>query len=137
MAEKQTVVQNGTVAALNAVDGASASAAAAGGEEESTSLTKLNTCNKANSYIPFDNLEVGVPYKIHRFGSYNDDRFSTKKKKNQVRLAAFIDDGYLILPERFDRLVAEVENLNAEKMYIIFNGRGENNRFLNIEFIEM
>lgn len=116
MAEKQTVV---------------------GDEEGSPSLVKLNTCNKANSYIPFDNLEVGVPYKIHRFGTYSDDRYSAKKKKNQVRLAAFIDDGYLILPERFDHLVADVENLNAEKMHIIFNGRGENNKFLNIEFIEM
>lgn len=134
MAEKQTVVQEGTVVAFNAASGASANA---DGKEGSPSLIKLNACNKTNSYIPFNNLKVGVPYKIHRFGTYTDDRFSTKKMKNQMRLTAFIDDGYLILPERFDRMVAEVENIDAEKMYIIFNGRSENNRFLNIEFIEM
>lgn len=135
MAEKRTVVQDSLVAALNTTTAGSGSDD--GGDHGSPSLVKLNMCNKANSYIPFDSLVVGVPYKIHRFGTYSDDRYSTKKKKHQVRLAAFIDDGYLILPERFDSLIAEVENIDAEKMYIIFNGRGETNKFLNIEFIEM
>lgn len=107
------------------------------GEQGSPSLIKLNTCNKSNSYISFDKLKVGVPYKIHRFGTYTDERYTTKKKKNQVRLTAFIEDGYLILPERFDCMVSELDSIDAEKMYIIFNGRSETSRFLNIEFIEM
>lgn len=139
MAEKQTVRQDGVMAALNAATSGGATSSRSGvdgGVQGSSSLIKLNRCNKASSYIPFDNLEVGVPYKIHRFGTYNDDRYSTKKKKHQVRLTAFIENGYLILPERFDSMVAEVESIDAEKMYIIFNGRNENNRFRNIEFIE-
>lgn len=96
---------------------------------ESSSLTQLNKLAK-NGYIQFDSLEVGVPYKIIKFGKLTTDKY----KQGHTHLIAFIEDGYLILPERFDGMTDSIDEINIEKIHIIFNGR-ENKR-LNIEFIE-
>lgn len=103
--------------------------------EETSFLDELNQlAEKTSPYIRFDDLIAGTPYKIQKFSVFE----GTKYKGN--RLCAHIEDGYLILPERFDVLLENnlYEQLNNENnISIVFNGRDESkgNR-LNINFIK-
>lgn len=81
-------------------------------------------------YISFDDLELNFKYKIHSFGTYE----SSFSGKIRIAVRVEIDNGFLILPERFDSKVSDLQNLNVEKLYIIYKGRGKGKR-INIQFV--
>lgn len=98
-----------------------------------STLDKLNACANSETpgYVKFDALEINQPYKIHKFGTFESANFD----KKQTHLTAYIDQGYLILPERFNTLVNGAEELNCEKLHIVVKGREK--KRLNIEFKEI
>lgn len=103
-----------------------------------STLDKLNACANSETpgYIKFDTLELDKPYKIQKFGVFK----STNYDKEKTHLTVYIEQGYLILPERFNTLVDGTEELNCEKLYIVFKGRenkGGDIQRLMIEFKEM
>lgn len=104
-----------------------------------SALDKLNACANSETpgYVKFDDLELDEPYKIQKFGVYKSTNFD----KEKTHLTVYIDQGYLILPDRFNTLVAEAEKLNCENLYIVFKGReykkGGDIQRLMIEFKEM
>lgn len=97
----------------------------------SLSLIKLNKCANSAGYVKFDTLKEGAPYKVHKFGSLSTDKY----KKNQTHLTAYIDLGYLILPERFNDLAATFDEIDCENLFIIYHGR--DGQRLKIEFQEI
>lgn len=100
-------------------------------------IDKLNKCSKSG-YINFDKLEVGAPYKIIKFGTMVPEKHNDK---NETHLIVIIEDGYLILPTRFNSMLEEygdVSEINTKNMYIIYNGRDSaTNNKLDITFKEM
>lgn len=103
-----------------------------------STLDKLNACANSETpgYIKFDTLEMNQPYKIQKFGVFKSTNFD----KEKTHLTVYIEQGYLILPERFNTLVDGAEGLNCEKLYIVFKGReskGGDIQRLMIEFKEM
>lgn len=96
---------------------------------------KLNEIaeSSSSSYISFDALEIGKPYKVLGFSAFKSEMFN--KVRTCVRVE--IEEGMLILPERFDNSLHRILKMNTEKLYIVFNGRDAKrmNR-LNIDFEE-
>lgn len=103
-----------------------------------STLDMLNACANSETpgYIKFDTLEVGKPYKIQKFGVFKSSNYD----KEKTHLTVYIEQGYLILPERFNTLVNGTEELDCKNLYIIFKGRenkgGDISRLM-IEFSEM
>lgn len=100
-----------------------------------SSAAKLNQTS-SSGYIKFDDLEKGAKYKINDLLTYKSTNFG----KDRLCIKAMIDDGYVILPERFDSAVEVLKELDIEKLYMIFNGRekskkGRQGRIL-IDFVE-
>lgn len=92
----------------------------------------LNNISKAKSgYKNFDSLEQGIAYKIHSFSTLE----STAYDKQRTCVRVNIEDGYLILPERFDACYNKLKTMDVTNLYIIYNGRNQNNR-LEIDFEE-
>lgn len=86
-----------------------------------------------SGYMNFDSLEQGTPYKVLSFSAYKSKAF--EKERNCVRV--HIDDGYLILPERYDGCYNRLKTLNIDNLYIVYKGRkGKGNR-LEIDFEEI
>lgn len=73
----------------------------------------------SHGYIKFDALEIGEKYKVHKLGTYKSTAFG----KERLCIKVYIDDGYLILPERWDEKTKDLKKLDIEKLYIIYNGR--------------
>lgn len=97
------------------------------------SLKNLNeAAGRVNGYISFDTLEVGKPYKILGFDSYE----SAKYKKDRVAVRVNIEGGYLILPEHFDQDLNAMKEMDTSKLFIIFNGRDGTGNRLKIKFEE-
>lgn len=97
-------------------------------------LNQIATSVTSSGYIGFDELLKEKEIKVLKFGIYNS--ISYGKEREAVRV--FIEDGYLILPERFDEAVEKMLNMNTENLYIIYHGRdgkGQNKR-INLSFIE-
>lgn len=95
-------------------------------------VSMLNECaNKFGpTYVKFDDLKKDVPYKVHKFGTFTGPDFN---KVMKTHLTVFIDDGYLVLPERFDSLAGT--GLDTENLYIVYHGREK--KRLMIEFISI
>lgn len=93
------------------------------------SLTSLNAISESK-YVNFDQLNVGSPYKILGFNTYKTSAY----KKDRVAVRVDIEEGFLILPERFDAALNDILSMSTENLYIIYSGRqGKGNR-LKIEF---
>lgn len=86
-------------------------------------------------YIKFTDLVETQKYKVLELKRFTSTLNNTQR--NCVRLE--IDDGYLILPERYDRKASTIEKDNAKlehfDLYISFHGRQKGNRF-DIRFTE-
>lgn len=82
-------------------------------------------------YINFDELIPGQKYKIHDFQTFH----STKFGKDRLCITLTLDDGYVILPERYDKLATHLRRFNPANLYLIFNGR-KNGKKLQLEFFE-
>lgn len=80
-------------------------------------------------YVSFDDLVLNQKYKVFSFGTYE----STFNGNKRVAVRVEIDNGFLILPERFDAKVSQLQNQNVQSLYIIYKGRGKGNR-LNVQF---
>lgn len=93
---------------------------------------KLNE-SSSSGYINFNFLKKDVLHKIHSFQTFKNTAFG----KERLCIKAFIDGGYLILPERYDEKVEDLKGMDISKLHIIFRGRekGDKGRLL-IEFAE-
>lgn len=95
-------------------------------------LNKIAASTSTSGYLNFDSLEMGKPYKVLGFGLYKSEAFN--KVRECVRVN--IENGYVILPERFDKAAHTIKKMNTDQLYIIYQGReGKGNR-LNIKFEE-
>lgn len=96
-----------------------------------SSVDELNQiATSCRGYINFNSLEIGKPNKILGFGIFKSDSYG--KERNCVRVD--IDDGYLVLPERFDNAAQKIIKTNVNNLYIIYKGRV--GKRLSIEFKE-
>lgn len=96
------------------------------------SVSELNKI-ASSGYQNFDMLEVGKPYKVLAFEIYKSEVFN--KVRDCVRVN--IENGFLILPERFDAAAHKMKKMKTDRLYIIYNGReGKGNR-IKIQFEEM
>lgn len=93
-------------------------------------LNEVGKTKSASGYINFDSLKQGKPYKISSFSAHKSNAFD--KERTHVR--AHIEDGYLILPERYDECYNKLKSLNIEKLHIIYNGR--DGKRIDIDFEE-
>lgn len=80
-------------------------------------------------YIKLSDLPEGQKYKVHALKSYD----STFNGINRKVLRVDIDNGYLLLPERYDQKVHTLESTKVENLFITYNGRTKTNR-LDIRF---
>ena len=92
-------------------------------------VAELNAISESG-YVSFDDLEVGKPYKVLKFGIYKSDKY----KKAQKNVRVDIDIGYLILPERFNVLIDNLDGMLADNLHIIFQGRDKDGKRLKIQF---
>lgn len=81
-------------------------------------------------YISFDTLPLGL-HKVDGFGVFPSSK--SGKDRNCVRVE--LEGGYVILPERFDKMLDTFKQMNTEKLFINYTGRGKGNR-VNIKFEE-
>lgn len=96
-----------------------------------SSVEELNRiATSCCGYINFNSLEIGKPNKILGFGIFKSDSYG--KERDCVRVD--INDGYLVLPERFDNAAQKITKMNVNNLYIIYKGRAGNR--LIIEFKE-
>lgn len=82
-------------------------------------------------YIKLTDLVIGQKYKVLALKAYE----STLNNLNRKCLRVDIDDGYLLMPERYDKKVATIDSANVENLYVMYNGRQKGNRF-DIHFVE-
>lgn len=97
-------------------------------------LNQIASVVTSTGYISFDELPKEEEIKILKFGLYKSNFFG--KDRDCVR--AFVEEGFLILPERFDQSLNKMLNMNTNNLYLIYHGRsgkGPNKR-INISFIE-
>src|ERR1044071_6327154 len=80
-------------------------------------------------YIKFSDLNVGQKHKVYAL-KVHDSNFNNIPRKC-VRVD--IDNGYLILPERYDRMVHTLESAKVENLYISYHGCTKTGR-LDIRF---
>lgn len=96
---------------------------------------EFNDLNQYGGYIKFTDLILEQKYKVNEFKILTSTLNGVTRKCVRVE----IDDGYLILPERFDRKVNTIEQDNANlaiaSLYISFHGRQKGNR-LDIRFTD-
>ena len=86
-------------------------------------LNKIAAGSNQGSYINFDSLTVGKLYKVLRFGEFKSEMFN--KERNCVRVD--IEEGSLILPERFDKALSRILKMSTKNLYIVFKGRDKKN----------
>lgn len=82
-------------------------------------------------YIKFSDLIPGQKYKVHALKTFN----SSLNNTTRICLRVDIDNGYLIMPERYDPIVKTIVSSNVDNLYIACNGRQKGNR-LDIVFSE-
>lgn len=70
-------------------------------------------------YIKLTDLTIGQKYKVHALKPYNSLLGST----GRVALRVDIDNGYLVMPERYDAKVDTIHESNVENLYVIYNGK--------------
>lgn len=92
-------------------------------------VNELNSISEYG-YISFDQLEIDKPYKIVKFSTFISNKF--KKAQKSVRVD--IENGFVILPERFNTLLEKLEELTSEQLYLIYKGRAEDGKRLKIRF---
>lgn len=86
-----------------------------------------------SEYIKFDTLEKGKKYKVLELDTFKSTNFG----KERLCLKVLIEDGYLIMPQRYDKKVPLLKELDTENLYIIFKGRGKGEKgILDVEFFE-
>lgn len=97
-----------------------------------TSITILNKLARFR-YIRIDDLEIGEKYPIKKFDIYVDTQFN---KGNCVRVI-LEDDGYIILPQRFNELLEgdQLAKMNAEKLAVVYHGKNKNTIDISFEVI--
>lgn len=91
---------------------------------------ELNELGKYG-YIKIDELVPGQKYKVHDLKVHE----CTFNGINRKSVRVDIDDGYLILPERYDQKVKTLHTANVKNLYISQHGRQKGNRF-DIHFSE-
>lgn len=104
---------------------------------ESLDLTNVNSevlntiAEETSGYIRFDDLEKDKPYKVMGFNLFEGKTYGN-------RVCVMIDGGYLILPDRFNKLLEKEKfsQINYEKLYIKYHGREKGNR-LNLSFVDL
>lgn len=96
-------------------------------------MSLLKELNKiaTSGYQNFDSLEIDKPYKVLGFEVFKSEAFN--KVRECVRVN--IENGFLILPERFDVIAHKMKKMKTDNLFIIYHGREKGNR-LNIEFEE-
>lgn len=82
-------------------------------------------------YIRFTDLVVGQKYKVYALKSFD----STLNGGVRKCLRVDIDNGYLLMPERYDQKVHTIHTSNVKNLYIAFNGYQSGKR-LDIQFSE-
>lgn len=82
-------------------------------------------------YIRFTDLVVGQKYKVFALKSFDSTLTGVARKCLRVD----IENGYLILPERYDQKAHTIHSSNVENLYITFNGY-QNGKRLDIYFSE-
>lgn len=89
--------------------------------------------NKAGKYgyIRFEDLEENKKYKVEELSIFR----STIKGEPRNCLKVCLEDGYLILPERYDHLVHQIPSMDVTNLYIVFNGRMTSKR-VEVNFVE-
>lgn len=95
------------------------------------SIAELNEI-ATSGYKNFDSLEVGKPYKVFGFEIYKSDLYGKVRECVLVN----IDNGYLILPERFDAAAHKMKKMKTDNLYIIYNGREGKGKKVLLEFVE-
>lgn len=97
-------------------------------------MASVNELNKiaVSGYRNFDSLEIGKPIKIHGFEIFKSEAYN--KVRDCVRVN--IENGFLILPERFDAVAHKMKKMQTNNLYIIYNGREGKGNKLKIEFKE-
>lgn len=97
-------------------------------------MLSVRELNKVSSsgYQNFDSLELGKPYKVFGFDIYKSESFN--KTRDCVRVN--LENGFLILPERFDAMAHKMKKMKTDNLYIIYHGREGKGNKLKIEFSE-
>lgn len=95
-------------------------------------LNEIGKAKAKSGYQNFDSLEQGKPYKINSFSAHKSNAFD----KERIHVRAHIEEGYLILPERYDDCYKQLKTLNTDNLYIIYNGRSGKGNRIEIEFEE-
>lgn len=73
-------------------------------------------------YLKLSDLVVGQKYKVKALKSYN----SWLNGENRLCLRIDIDNGYLLMPERYDEKVKTIGTANIDRLYIAYNGKKGN-----------
>lgn len=73
-------------------------------------------------YIRIDDLEVGKKYPIEKLDIYVDTLYH---KGNCVRVVLKEEDGYLILPQRFNGILQgdQMAVMNSQNLAIVYTGK--------------
>lgn len=81
------------------------------------SLALLKKAANADSFLKFDDLEIGKKYPV--------DCFELVNTNFGARIAAYIDGDMLYLPKRFTKIIKaeNIEALNSKKHVIIYSGK--------------
>lgn len=97
------------------------------------SVTLLNKLAKYR-YVRIDELMRGKRYPIKKFVVYVDTQYD---KGNCVRVD-LVDEGYIILPQRFNELLEgdTLETMNSQKLAFVFHGKTKNVVDISFELIE-
>lgn len=96
-----------------------------------SSVVELNEIAKSG-YKNFDSLDKNKPYKVYGFDTYKSESYGKKRECVIVE----IDNGFLILPERFDDAANKMKKMNIDNLYIVYKGREGQGKKLLIEFLE-
>lgn len=103
------------------------------------SLTELNQlAEKTYGYIKFKDLVQEKPYKVLKFDVFvrsNNFSSSAANTKSGNRVCAHLDEGYVVLPQRFDGLLEDdrFEKIDIKNLYVVYHGHGDGNR-VNVTF---
>lgn len=100
-----------------------------------TTSRKLNKIADFTSTtnLSFDSLEIGKPYNVLGYSILGK---TTIRNKVSECVRMDIEGGYLIFVRRFDEGARILKMLNMDKLCMIYHGRGEKGKGLDVEFGE-
>lgn len=80
--------------------------------------------------IQFDDLELNKKYKV-----YEVKALKSESNQTDFYIRIKIEIGYLIFPERYSDRIICLNEINVERLYMIYNGCNNENS-LNLTFLE-